>query len=64
MESMELGLPVDSLDIDEYKTLAKHYAVRGVPTVVLVDAKGKEQKRFSGVKSKSWIESWLGDIYE
>ena len=64
MEGMELGLPVENLDIDEYQVLARTYSVRGVPTVILVDATGKEDKRFSGVQSKSWIKSWLGDIYK
>ena len=64
MDTIDLGMPVENLDIDEYQVLARTYAVRGVPTVILVDATGKSIKRFSGVQTKAWIEHWLGDIYD
>jgi len=64
IEGMDLWLPVENLDIDEYQALARTYGVRGVPTMILVDATGKECRRFSGVKSKGEIDAWLGDIYE
>ena len=64
MDKMELPVPIESMDIDEYQVLARTYGVRGVPTVILVDATGKAIKRFSGAKSKGEIEAWLGDIYE
>jgi thioredoxin 1 len=64
MEGLDLGMPVEHLDIDEYQVLARTYGIRGVPTVILLDATGEEYKRFSGVKSKGEIEAWLGDIYE
>ena len=64
MRNIDLGLPVENLNIDEYQVLARTYHVQGVPTVILVDATGKTIKRFSGVKSGSWIMDWLGDIYD
>jgi len=64
MDGMDFPIPVDSMDIDEYQVLARTYGIRGVPTVLLVDATGKALKRFSGVKSKGEIEAWLGDVYE
>jgi|TARA_R110002074_G_scaffold396424_1_gene585824 thioredoxin-like negative regulator of GroEL len=64
MDKMEFSVPVENMDIDQEQVLARSYGVRGVPTVILVDATGKALKRFSGVKSKGEIEAWLGDVYE
>ena len=64
MEGLDLGMPVEHLDIDEYQILARTYGIQAVPTVILLDATGEEYKRFSGAKSKGEIEAWLGDIYE
>ena len=63
MDKMEFSVPVENMDIDQEQVLARSYGVRGVPTVILVDATGKALKRFSGVKSKADIEAWLGDVY-
>jgi len=64
MDKMEFSVPVENMDIDQEQVLARSYGVRGVPTVILVDATGKALKRFSGVKSKGEIEAWLGDVYK
>jgi thioredoxin 1 len=64
MDGMDFPVSVESMDIDEHQVLARTYGIRGVPTVLLVDATGKVLKRFSGVKSKGEIEAWLGDVYE
>ena len=63
MEDTDFGVPVEDMDVDQEQVLARSYGVRGVPTVILVDATGKALKRFSGVKSKADIEAWLGDVY-
>jgi thioredoxin 1 len=60
---IDLHVPVEAMDIDQEQVLARSYGVRGVPTVILIDATGKALKRFSGVKSKGEIEAWLGDVY-
>ncbi len=64
IEGIDLPVPLEEMNIDEYQVLARTYGVRGVPTVILVDATGKAMKRFSGAKSKGEIEAWLGDVYE
>ncbi len=64
LEGVELPVPLETMDIDEHQVLARTYGVRGVPTVILVNATGKAIKRFSGLKSKGEIEAWLGDVYE
>ena len=63
MEDTDFGVPVEDMDVDQEQVLARSYGVRGVPTVILVDATGKALKRFSGVKSQDDIKDWLGDIY-
>ncbi len=64
MEDTDFGVPVEDMDVDQEQVLARSYGVRGVPTVILVDATGKALKRFSGVKSQDYIKDWLGDVYE
>jgi len=64
MENIDLGVPLENIDIDTHQILARTYEVRSVPTVLLVDTKGDTIKRFSGVQSKAWIEHWIGDIYD
>ena len=57
LEGVELPVPLETMDIDEHQVLARTYGVRGVPTVILVNATGKAIKRFSGLKSKGEIEA-------
>ena len=38
-------------EIAQYKKLSSEYKVRGVPTVIIADAKGKEQHRQVGYRS-------------
>jgi len=64
MKDIDFGVPVEDMDVDQEQVLARSYGVRGVPTVILVDATGKALKRFSGVKSQDDIKDWLGDVYE
>ena len=64
LDDIDLPVPVEIVDVDQEQVLARSYGVRGVPTVILVDATGKALKRFSGVKSQDDIKDWLGDIYK
>ena len=50
---------VEVIDIDENQELAMDYGIRGVPTLVMIDG-DIEVKRFSGMKMKNEIETWLG----
>jgi thiol-disulfide isomerase/thioredoxin len=49
------------LDGDIEKALVKRYNVAGYPTGLVVDAAGKELKRFLGYQSSKQILDWLGD---
>ena len=56
-----LTLPVDvnEIDVDENHELATQYAIRGVPTLVLVDDKGTELSRLVGSKTEAEIKNWI-----
>ena len=49
-------------EIAQYKKLAKEYKVRGVPTIIIADAKGKEQHRQVGYSNKQTAQQWVTKI--
>jgi thioredoxin 1 len=59
LEDVDTQIPIEVIDIDENKDLAVEYGIRGVPTLVMLDG-DIEVKRFSGMKMKNEIETWLG----
>lgn len=52
METMELPLPVENIDIDTNMELASKYKVRGVPTLILVDETGEVIRQKTGAVTK------------
>lgn len=50
---------MSEVDIDASPDVVKHYGVRGVPTMILVDDQGSEIRRVSGSLSKEKIISFL-----
>ena len=59
LEETNTEMPIEVIDIDVYPELAMDYGIRGVPTLVMIDG-DIEVKRFSGMKMKNEIETWLG----
>ena len=49
------GIPVQKLDADQDQKAIMKYAVRSIPTVVKVDAKGNALGKFVGSKSKQEV---------
>jgi thioredoxin 1 len=49
------------VDEGENMKLAGHYRVRGFPTIILF-YKGEERGRFSGAKSKTYIENFVDEL--
>ncbi len=47
-----LEIPLESIEVDEDPGLTGKYNVRGVPTLVLLDADGNEVARKTGSMSK------------
>lgn len=58
LEQAGIAIPIENIDIDNDDQLAMQYKIRGVPTLVLVEA-GVEVKRVSGVKSVSELLDWV-----
>lgn len=57
LESTDLGVPVEEIDIDENMGMAQLYNVRGVPTLVLLDDLGAEVRRITGLPTRAQLES-------
>ena len=51
MESTQLPVPIEVIDVDESAAVAAQYGIRSVPTLVLVDDAGAEVKRKVGMMS-------------
>ena len=53
-------LEVTKVDTDEERQLAVQYCIRSIPTLIILDENGKEQKRLTGsvtdVKLKEFFE--------
>ena len=59
LDQMVLPYVVESMDIDAEPALASTYAVRSVPTMILVDAQGTEFSRLVGPQTKANIMEWV-----
>ena len=57
LEQAQLSVPVEEIDVDEKGDLSAEYKIRGVPTLVMLEA-GKEVKRMSGVKTADDLKAW------
>ena len=59
LEDVVTQIPIEVIDIDNNQDIAVQYGIRGVPTLIMLDG-DIEVKRFSGMKMKNEIETWLG----
>ena len=59
LDQMVLPYVVENRDIDAEPGLASAYAVRSVPTMILVDAHGTEFSRLVGPQTKANIMEWV-----
>jgi len=59
MENMELGIPVENIDIDKDIDAAMKYGVRGVPMIVLVDEHGNTLRSKTGMMSATELTSFI-----
>ena len=65
IESIDTDIPFEEIDIDENQEYAKQFAIRGVPTLVMVDRDAicgvYEVKRISGMISTPDLKAWLNE---
>jgi len=52
------GIYIRKIDVDNDSIMATQYSVRNIPTLILVDNRGTELKRMSGVQTKDNIKNW------
>jgi thioredoxin 1 len=57
--SDKITIPVEVIDIDENQDMAVKYAIRGVPTLVIIDGEGKEVSRKSGMMAENRLMEFL-----
>jgi thioredoxin 2 len=57
LKGEDLGLPIDSVDIDADPTVALEYGVRSVPTLILI-RDGAEVSRMMGARPLEAIRTW------
>lgn len=55
----DLPMQLEEVDIDQNMELAKQYGIRGVPTMIVVDDKGAEQRRASGVMNEAAVLKFM-----
>ena len=60
LETAQLGLPIEVIDIDVQSDLAIEYGIRGVPTLVLLDG-NIEMKRIVGAKTVNQLQEWVAE---
>jgi thioredoxin 1 len=56
LELAKLDIPIEVIDIDVFDEVAVEYAIRSVPTLILMD--GANQKRLVGVHTPEQIREW------
>ena len=57
LESANIELPIEVVDIDVHDDLAKEYGIRSVPTLVMLD-ENIEVKRMIGSKTIKELQEW------
>ena len=55
MEEIAKEISVQKVNVDDENDLAMQYAIRSVPTIVLVDQNGTELSRHVGIQQKSMV---------
>ena len=57
LETANLGLPIEVVDIDIHSDVAQEYGIRSVPTLVMLD-ENTEVKRIIGSKTVNQLQEW------
>ena len=58
LETAQLNIPIEVIDIDVQDELAVEYGIRGVPTLVMMD-ENIEVKRIVGSKTVNELQEWV-----
>jgi len=58
LESANIEMPIEVVDIDVHDDLAREYGIRSVPTLVMLD-ENIEVKRIVGSKTIKELQEWV-----
>ena len=61
-EAGDLGIEIESIDVDQEPELARRYNVRSVPTMVIVDAEGEVLRYQTGSMSSAQLRSFVDNV--
>lgn len=56
---LDTRTPITKYDVDKDRDLATRYAIKSVPTYLILDGSGKEIRRATGYKSAADFAAWL-----
>jgi len=59
LETLDIKIPIDVVDIDVYPEIAVEYGIRSVPTLVMVEENNTILKRITGVKPPAELKEWI-----
>ena len=57
LETADIKMPIEVVDIDVHDDLAREYGIRSVPTLVMLD-ENIEVKRIVGSKTVKELQEW------
>jgi thioredoxin 1 len=57
LETADIKMPIEVVDIDVHDDLAREYGIRSVPTLVMLD-ENIEVKRMVGSKTVKELQEW------
>ena len=57
LETADIKMPIEVVDIDVHDELAREYGIRSVPTLVMLD-ENIEVKRMVGSKTVKELQEW------
>jgi len=57
LETADLKMPIEVIDIDIHNDIAQEYGVRSVPTLVMLD-ENTEVKRLIGSRTVNQLQEW------
>jgi len=60
LETADLNIPIEVVDIDTHSDIAQEYGIRSVPTLIMLD-ENTEVKRLIGSKTINQLQEWAND---
>ena len=61
-EAGDLGIEIESIDVDQEPELARRYNIRSVPTMVVVDEEGEVLRYQTGAMSLAQLRNFINNV--